>query len=130
MKILTAGIVYFIAVFTVGFVLGAIRVLWLEPLLGKTFAVAIEAPFLLVAMVFAARTIPSRLGLSCDVKSLAAVGLIALLFQQIADLAVGIGLRDMSPLDQLRSLATPAGMIYAASLAAFAAMPLLLNRKS
>ena len=93
MKILTAGIVYFLCVFAVGFALGPIRVLWLEPLLGKTSAVAIEAPFLLGAMVLAARTIPSRVGLSCDVKSLAAVGLIALACQQIADLAVGVGLQ-------------------------------------
>ena len=104
--------------------------LWLEPLLGKTGAVAIEAPFLLAAIMLAARTVPRRVGLSCDVKSLATVGLIALAFQQIADLAVGVGLRGISPLDQFRNFATPAGLIYADSLAAFAAMPLLLNRKS
>ena len=80
-------------------------------------------------MVLAARIIPIRVGLSCDVKSLVAVGLIALALQQIADLAVGVGLRGISPLDQLRNFTTPAGLIYAACLMAFAAMPLIVNRR-
>jgi hypothetical protein len=35
----------------VGFLLGPIRVLWLEPRVGLVIAAACEAPFLLAAMV-------------------------------------------------------------------------------
>jgi hypothetical protein len=44
MRILTSACLYFVIVFGVGFLLGPIRVLWLDPWLGKTAAVAVEAP--------------------------------------------------------------------------------------
>jgi hypothetical protein len=45
--------------------------------------------------------------------------------QQCADLLVGALLRGRTPAEQLAYLATPAGWIYAATLAAFALMRLL-----
>lgn len=44
---LRAGIVYFAAVFALGFALGSVRVLWLLPAIGATPAVAIELPIML-----------------------------------------------------------------------------------
>lgn len=61
-------------------------------------------------------------------RSLAAMGIGALILQEIADFAVGIGLRGITPGEQLANLATPAGLIYVAALLAFAAMPTLANR--
>ncbi len=115
-------------VFGAGFLLGPIRVVWLEPWLGKTVAVLCEVPVLLAAMVVAARWVPAKVGLSADLGSFASMGIVALILQQIADFAVGIGLRGIAPAEQLTYLATPAGLIYGAALLAFAAMPALVNR--
>jgi hypothetical protein len=128
MRILAASALYFAIVFGVGLVLGPIRVLWLEPWLGKTLAVLCEAPFLLAAMVGAARWVRRRVGLRRDWRSLAAMGLGALVLQQLADFAVGLWLRGMNAAEQLAAFATPAGLIYAAALVAFAAMPALVGR--
>jgi hypothetical protein len=120
---------YFGIVFAAAFLLGTIRVLWLEPLVGPTIAVACEMPLLLAAMVPAARWVPSAVHLRRDFPSLALMGAGALALQQVADLAVGVGLRGLSPAQQLAQLGTPAGRIYAAALVAFAAMPSLVNRR-
>ena len=53
------------------------------------------------------------------------VGLIALAFQQVADLAVGFGLRGMTLQDQLANFSSPPGWIYAFTLIAFAVAPLV-----
>jgi len=130
MMVLKAAATYFAIVFGVGFLLGPMRVLWLEPRLGKTLAVLCETPFLLSAMIVAARWLAKRLGLIGDRRSLAVMGIVALLFQQLADFALGIALRGITPAEQLAAFATPAGFVYAAALIAFAVMPLLVNRRS
>jgi hypothetical protein len=61
--------------------------------------------------------------------SLVAIGLGALVLQQLADFAVGTLLRGLSPSEQLQNFATPAGVIYATLLLLFAAMPWLVNRR-
>ena len=129
MQILVASILYFAIVFAVGFGLGPIRVLWLEPWLGATMAVLFEVPFLLLAMILAARWVPRRVGLAPGYLNLVAMGVVALALQQSADAAVAIGLRGITPSEQIAYFATPAGMIYAASLVAFAAMPALVNAR-
>lgn len=125
-----AALLYFAIVFGAGFVLGPIRVLWLEPSLGPLVATACEAPFLLAAIVAAARRVPRVMRLSRDSTSLGLVGLGALLLQQIADFAVGIGLRGLTASQQLAHFVTPEGLIYAGLLATFVAMPWLLNRRT
>jgi hypothetical protein len=130
MRIAAAALLYFAIVFGVGFILGPIRMLWLEPRLGPVLATACEAPFLVVAMIVAARWVPRSTRLDKGLASLVLMGLGALLLQQIADFAVGIGLRGLSAPEQLANFATPQGFIYAALLLAFAAMPALLNRRA
>lgn len=129
MRILLAALLYFAIVFGVGLLLGPLRVLWLEPWLGRTIAVLCEAPVLLLVMGLAARRVPRRLGTATDPGSLAAIGIGALIMQQIADFAVGIGLRGITPAAQLAYLLTPPGLVYCAALVAFAAMPVLLNAR-
>ncbi|MGE0741009.1 MAG: hypothetical protein AB7O98_06670 [Hyphomonadaceae bacterium] len=124
-RVVAAASVYFALVFLVGLALGPIRVLWLEPILGRTIAVLCETPFLLAAIWFAARAAPRWTKLRGGWPSLLAVGLLALAFQQLADLAVGFGLRGMTLNDQLAFFATPPGYIYAFNLIVFACAPLL-----
>ena len=127
MRILSAAFLYFLIVFAVGFLLGPLRVFWLEPKLGETRAVLCESPFLIVAIILAARWLPSALSLRMDVVSLASMGLGALVFQQLADFGVGGLLRGMSLRQQLARLTRPAGLIYIAVVIVFAAMPILAN---
>jgi hypothetical protein len=127
MRIVAAAAFYFLIVFGTGFALGPIRVFWLEPKLGETIAVLCETPFLLAAMAAAAYWLPGRVGLPANVKSLAAMGLGALVLQQVADFAAGGALRGITPAQQVAHFATPAGVIYLALLIVFAAMPVLVS---
>ena len=104
MRIAAAAILYFAIVFGVGLVLGPIRVLWLEPRVGPIVAVLCEAPFLVATMVVASRWISGVMRLQRDLVSLALMGIGALLLQQVADLAVGMALRDMSLGEQFHNL--------------------------
>ncbi|MEQ1618634.1 MAG: hypothetical protein ABL883_09865, partial [Terricaulis sp.] len=61
---------------------------------------------------------------------LLAVGLIALVLQQMADLSLGLGLRNVTLADQLRYFDTPPGYIYGACLLLFALMPLLRAQRA
>jgi hypothetical protein len=126
--ILTSAALYFAVVFGVGFLLGPIGVFWLEPRLGKTVGVLCEFPVLIAAMALAARCTTSKRAQQTGRGSLAAIGGVAFIFQQLADFAVGIGLRGITPSEQLAYLTTPAGLIYCVALLLFAAMPTLVNR--
>lgn len=122
-RIVGTAALYFICVFIVGLVLGPIRVVWVEPALGRTLAVLCEAPFLLGAIGLAARCTPRWTNMQSGGLAYLAVGVLALLFQQVADLAVGFGLRGMTLSEQLALFATPPGYIYAVTLIAFALAP-------
>ena len=124
-----AAAIYFALVFAAGLLLGPARVIWIEPWLGNAIAVLLEAPFLIAAMWFASRAAPKWAGASGGWPSFLAIGVAALLMQQIADLAVGFGLRGMTFSDQLAHFATSAGVIYAATLIIFALMPLIRMRR-
>lgn len=130
MRIAAAATLYFAIVFGVGFLLGPIRIFWLEPRLGLTAAAICEAPFLIAAMIIASRWVPCVVRMRQDLTALGLMGFGALALQQTADFAVGIGLRNLTPTEQLARFATAPGLIYAALLAAFAAMPLLRNRQA
>lgn len=124
--IVAAAALYFAAVFAVGVVLGPLRVLWLEPLVGPTIAVLCESPLLLIVMAIAGRYVPRLMGVDGNRFALLGVGVLALLFQQIADLSVGFGLRGMTLNEQLAIFRTPPGWIYIFDLYAFALAPLLM----
>jgi hypothetical protein len=127
-RIVATAAAYFAIVFLVGLVLGPVRVLWLEPVLGRTIAVLCETPFLLGAIWFAARLTPRWTKLRGGRWALLAVGVLALAFQQIADLAVGFGLRGMTLNEQIAFFATPPGYVYAFNLLVFTIAPLLALR--
>ncbi len=127
--VVRAAVIYFALVFAVGLLLGPVRVIWAVPRVGEAVAVALEAPFLVLAMWFAARAAPTWARLSSGGFSHLAVGVLALALQQGADVAVGFGLRGMTLSEQRAEFATPAGVIYATTLVAFALMPLIRMRR-
>ena len=101
MGVVAAAILYVAIVFGAGFVLGTVRVLMLERRLGETLATLCEAPFLLIVMVLAARWLPARLRVTPAIAPLAAMGVGALMLQQLTDFAFGNLLRGMTLREQL-----------------------------
>jgi hypothetical protein len=126
-RIAGGAAVYFLIVFGVGFVLGPIRALWLEPMIGPAAATLCEAPFLLAAMLSAAVLVPARIGVPLDTRSLLRLGFIALEILLVADISVGTAIRGMTWAEQAAYYATPAGLMYAALLAVFTLLPALIN---
>ena len=124
--IAAATALYFGLVFGAGFLLGPIRVLLLEPHIGALWAVAIEVPLLLVVMVLAARWSVHKAALGDSLGPRAAMGAAALVLVLAADFSVGRSVRGLALADQLRHLLTPEGMVYAAALVLFAAMPVIV----
>jgi hypothetical protein len=128
-RIIGAAVLYSLIVFGVGFILGPVRVLWLEPLIGRTAATLCEAPLILAAMMFAALWVPSKIGMGADTWSLVNMGLMALGILILADVSVGTAIRGITWTAQFAYFATPAGLIYLGLLAVFALMPALINTK-
>jgi hypothetical protein len=60
MRALKAGVVYFLLVFAVGWILGPIRELWAVSHLGRMAAMLSEAVIILIAMIVAARWVIRR----------------------------------------------------------------------
>ena len=128
LRLALAAALYFLATFSVGFLLGPIRVLLLEPRIGAVAATLCEAPLLLIAMAVAALWTPRLVGVTTSLVAMLAIGIGALALQQVADLLVGVLLRGFSARQQFARLATPEGAIYAALLALFALLPAMVNR--
>jgi hypothetical protein len=126
-RIAGAAALYFLIVFGVGFVLGPVRVYWLEPSIGQTAATLCEVPFLLAAMMFAAVWVLSKIDIPIDRWSLVKMGLFALSLLVIADITVGTGIRGITWAEQFAYYATPAGLMYLGLLAVFTLMPALTN---
>lgn len=122
-----AGMLYFITVFSVGFVLGSIRVPFLVPRLGERYAELIELPFLVIAIVIFARWIVRRYRLKGRSMSAAAAGVIAAILLILVEFSVVLALRGMSIVDYLGQRDPVAAAAYYGAVALYAAMPLILS---
>lgn len=127
MRVVFAALIYFAAVFVAAFAFGTVRTLLLEPRIGETLAVACEAPFLVLVIYLAARHVVPRANPPRTAIALVVVGLVGLLFQQIAEFALVLFAGE-TVASHIAYLGTPAGMIYLTILAVFVAMPFLLLR--
>jgi hypothetical protein len=126
-RILLGSVIYFALVFAVGLAFGPFRVLLLEPIVGPFWAVLVEAPFLVLAMIVAGYYAPRWAGVPGKLSVLALLGGVALCLQQLADYLVGSLIRDMSVEEQFAQWQTPSGWVYAMSLVLFVIMPLAIH---
>ncbi len=126
-----AGI-YFSLVFGTGFVLGVIRVLVLVPRMGERGAELLELPWMICAIVLAARWINRRwvAGANGGRHFCLAYGLWALAFLLAAEFLLGYLLRGLSPVEAVLQRDPVAGTAYFVSLAIFGIMPWWLGRAS
>lgn len=118
-----AGGAYALALFGVGFVLGAARVMVVAPRIGVVWATAVEAAPMLAAMAWAAPRLARWQGIPPRSAERIAMGGVALAVLVAVELALGVILNGVGPGAWITNFATPQGTIYGALLATFAAMP-------
>jgi len=124
------GAVYFAIVFGVGFVLGPIRVLWLEPSFGVRLAELIEAPFMFITILLAGRWIGQNLPDQFVGSARLGVGALAAGLVLAADVFVGVGLRGMSLLEVFIARDPISGFVYYALVVFTALAPWLFGRRT
>jgi hypothetical protein len=127
MRTLKAGLTYFALVFGAGFVLGAVRVSFLVPRLGMRYAELLEAPIMIAVVFFAARFVVRRFALPAGALSRLLVGATALALLLMAEVALVVVVQHQALGAYIASRDPVSGGVYLASLALFAAMPLLLR---
>lgn len=129
MNLLKPAIAYFLCLFATGFALGTIRILWVVPRFGERTAELLEMPFILVAILIAARWINQHYCHAAASIQRLKIGFIALLFMLIADLGIGVFLRGMRPIEVITSRDVISGAAYYGMLLVFGLMPWILGRK-
>jgi hypothetical protein len=78
MRALKAGVIYFLLVFAVGWIMGPIRELWAVPHFGRVAAMLSEAIVILIAMIVAARWVIRRFDVPRMLPATISMGLIAI----------------------------------------------------
>lgn len=124
-RALAAGALYFAAVFAAGFVLGTLRVLVLEPLMGGPAAVALELPAMLALSWVLAGWIAARCRVPAAPRARLAMGGAALALLLVAEAALGMVGFGRNLAQHLAHYATPAGALGLAGQAVFGLMPWL-----
>lgn len=127
-SILLNSIIYFILVFTVGFVLGSVRVLWLVPLMDERYAELLEMPFMFIAIYYSARYINHRMKASAI--QLLLIGFFALFLLLSVEFTVVLGIRGISLSEYFQTRDAVSGTVYILSLIIYMLMPYLLFRYS
>lgn len=124
--LLTASSLYFAIVFAVGFLLGTLRVLALEPEVGHSTAVLFELPFMLAASFFACHFVVTRLNVPLRLGPRLFMGSLAFIFLIMAEITLSM-LMSGAPLDAaLSQLLAPENRIGLGGQALFGAMPTLI----
>jgi hypothetical protein len=129
MQVLKTGALYFALVFGAGFLLGPIRILWLEPRVGTRWAELTEAPIMLAVMLLAARWIVRRFHLPRTPSVRLGMGFVALAFMLIAEFGLVLSLRGMTMEQYFATRDPVSGTVYYALLLLFALLPYLYGRR-
>jgi hypothetical protein len=124
-----AGAVYAISVFSVGFVLGTVRVLILLPRIGPTLAVLAETPVILGASWWVSSECIARLKIDRAVAARLVMGLVAFTVLMAAETTLAVVLFGRSVTGYLLSLTVMPGLIGLAAQVAFAGFPLAQLRE-
>ena len=122
-RAIKAGSVYFLLLYVIGFLLGATRELLLAPRFGVAVASAVEAVPMFAAIIHFAPLIARRFGVAPKSGGRIVMGLFGLTLLIGAEIAMTRAMRGLSPEQWLAHFASFEGVIYAALLLAFAAMP-------
>ena len=129
MQILKAGVLYFALVFGAGFVLGAIRILWVVPRFGSRIAELMETPIMFGVTILAARWIVRRLAVPPKLSSRLGMGCVGLGLMLVAEFTLVLWLRGLSISEYFATRDPVSGTVYYMMLGVFCIMPLLVARR-
>ena len=99
---LKAAAAYFALVFTLGFVLGTLRVTMLVPRLGELMAVMVELPLMLTAAWFICRGVVRHFGVPAAAGPRLAMGAVAFALLTMAEFALSVAVFGLWPWWQWR----------------------------
>jgi hypothetical protein len=117
---ITAGVIYALIVFLIGFIFGTVRVLLLAPHLGETLAVSLKAPVMLIASWFVSRWCLDWLDVPRTVEARSLMGAVAFAVLMLAALVFG-----RSGAEFAGSYASVPGAIGLTALMMFAIVPVM-----
>jgi len=123
----SAAFRYFATVFSVGFILGAIRTLAITPRIGATAAVLIELPIILVASWLVATRIVRRTRPAPAAAF--AMGVFAFILLMTAEALIAVTVADQGLTEWSAALFRTPGWIGLAGQIAFGLFPLLASRR-
>ena len=121
-----AGLLYFMAVFTLAFALGIARVLVIAPRLGPTTAVLLEIPILVGASWIVARRLLRNRSLTTPQR--AVMGATAFTLTMASEAALAVIMRGQSVTGWATAIATLLGLAGLVGQIVFAGMPIFLGR--
>jgi hypothetical protein len=124
-RTLGAGLLYGLAVFGLGFILGTARELWLAPLFGRDAVVLVEGPLILVAAWLLCWWIIRRLGVPASLGSRLAMGALALMLLLAGEALVAVFGFGRTLAAHFAAYATVKGVLELLPQMAFALFPLL-----
>jgi hypothetical protein len=125
-RALQLGLLYFAAIFALGFVLGSFRVLWLLPRVGEWAAVAMELPVILgAAWLISGRLVRDR---RLSLTQAGIMGGSAFVWLMLAEAGLSLLLAGRSLSEHLALYAEWPHRLGLAGQLAFAALPLLRHR--
>ena len=127
MRVLKAGVIYFLLLFALGWILGPIRELWAVPRFGRMTALLVEAIIMLIATIVAAGWVTLRFDVPRTLGSTIPVGLVALVILAPAEIAGALWVRGQSLQDYAASFVTGPGLISLVLFVLFAVMPTLVT---
>ena len=126
MRIVKAGLLYFLPVFALGWILGPTREIWAVPRFGRVVPLLFEAVIMLVAMLISARWVIRRFDVSAALPTTITMGLVALGILLPAEIGGAIWLRGLSLPEYLASFATGRGVISMVMFLLFFATPTVI----
>ena len=125
----TAGVLYWALVFAVGFGVGVVRTLLLEPLVGHETAVFMELPLMVLVCAVAARAACRFLAPAATRTQAVVIGFIGLMLLIGSEAAVGYFLLGQSLQAQALAYLQPAGLAALIAFAIYTAGPAVFVRR-
>jgi hypothetical protein len=124
-NVLKAGIFYFLGVFTLGFVLGAMRMFFLVPYTGPVIAVLIEIPLMLLFAWFFCRFLTGRLDISSAIYDRLLMGGVAIALVMAGEVLIVLLLLEGTVTGFFVAFDLPENRIGLGAQIAFALFPLV-----
>lgn len=129
LRTLRAGLLYFVAIFGAGFVLGTLRVLFLVPRIGVRAAELAETPLMLLVTWLAAAWVVRRQGVPPATGPRLGMGVVALALLLAAEFSLVLQLRGLTLDEYLATRDPVSAAAYHGALVLVALMPLLVERR-